>query len=101
MSSPVEPCLCGLIHYFLTGPETLIDLLETNTFAEYTARPVLLRERWTGRLTVIDEVQKIPALSVHDDQTPGDRLRGRPETTEVPTRLQSIYSERDVMPPSV
>src|SRR6266508_2384606 len=49
-------------HHFLTGKETLLDLLETDTFAEYAARPSLLRERWMGRLTVIDEVQKIPAL---------------------------------------
>ncbi len=40
----------------------LIDLLRTDTFAEYATRPALLRERFTGKLTVIDEVQKIPAL---------------------------------------
>lgn len=44
-------------HRFLTGRETLIDLLETDTFAEYAARPSLLRERWDGKLTVIDEVR--------------------------------------------
>lgn len=49
-------------HHFLTGEETLLDLLETDTFAEYAARPALLRERWNGKVTVIDEVQKIPAL---------------------------------------
>jgi predicted AAA+ superfamily ATPase len=49
-------------HHFLTGEETLIDLLETDTFAEYASRPALLRERWNGKLTVIDEVQKVPAL---------------------------------------
>jgi predicted AAA+ superfamily ATPase len=49
-------------HTFLTGKEKVIDLLETDTFADYVARPALLRERWDGRLTVIDEVQKIPAL---------------------------------------
>lgn len=49
-------------HHFLTGRENLIDLLETDTFAEYASRPSLLRERWDGRVTVIDEVQKIPAL---------------------------------------
>lgn len=49
-------------HHFLTGAEALIDLLETDTFAEYAARPALLRERWDGRVTVIDEVQKVPAL---------------------------------------
>lgn len=49
-------------HHFLMGGETLIDLLETDTFADYAARPALLRERWSGNLTVIDEVQKVPAL---------------------------------------
>ncbi len=49
-------------HHVLMGQERLIDLLETDTFAEYAARPALLRERWDGRLTVIDEVQKVPAL---------------------------------------
>lgn len=49
-------------HHFLTGQETVIDLLETDTFADYAARPALLRERWNGQFTVIDEVQKIPAL---------------------------------------
>lgn len=49
-------------HRFLTGEEMLIDLLESDTFAEYASRPALLRERWNGRLTVIDEVQKVPAL---------------------------------------
>jgi len=49
-------------HHFLTGREHLIDLLETDAFADYAARPALLRERWDGRVTVIDEVQKIPAL---------------------------------------
>jgi predicted AAA+ superfamily ATPase len=49
-------------HHFLTEGDRLIDLLETDTFAEYAARPALLRERWDGRRTVIDEIQKIPAL---------------------------------------
>jgi predicted AAA+ superfamily ATPase len=40
----------------------VIDLLQTDVFAEYAARPALLRERWPGKLTVIDEVQKVPAL---------------------------------------
>ena len=39
-----------------------IDLLQTDVFAELASRPALLRERWDGRLTVIDEVQKVPAL---------------------------------------
>jgi len=49
-------------HHFLSGQETVIDLLETDTYAEYAARPALLRERWSGRLTVIDEIQKVPSL---------------------------------------
>ena len=40
----------------------VLDLLRTDTFAEYAARPALLRERYDGRLTVIDEIQKLPAL---------------------------------------
>ena len=43
---------------------TVLDLLQTDTFAEYAARPALLRERFQNAkgLIVIDEVQKIPAL---------------------------------------
>ena len=43
---------------------TLIDLLQTEVFAEYLSRPALLRERHQGTkgLIVIDEVQKIPQL---------------------------------------
>ncbi len=51
-----------LHHHFVTGDDHVIDLLETDTFAEYAARPWLLRERWDGRRTVIDEIQKVPAL---------------------------------------
>lgn len=42
----------------------LIDLLKTDTFAEYASRPALLRERHgeEKRIIVLDEVQKIPAL---------------------------------------
>lgn len=42
----------------------LIDLLQTDVFAEYAVRPSLLRERHqeAKKLIVIDEVQKIPAL---------------------------------------
>lgn len=42
----------------------IIDLLKTDVFAEYAARPSLLRERHGDekRLIVIDEVQKIPIL---------------------------------------
>ena len=51
------------IHEHLAGEgTTFLDLLETDTFAEYASRPALLRERWKGGLTVIDEVQKLPAL---------------------------------------
>jgi predicted AAA+ superfamily ATPase len=47
----------------------LVDLLQTDTFAEYASRPSLLRERYAtptapGRRgpIVIDEIQKVPAL---------------------------------------
>ncbi len=42
----------------------VIDLLKTDVFAQYAARPALLRERYHDHrgLLVIDEVQKIPAL---------------------------------------
>lgn len=42
----------------------LIDLLKTDVRAEYLTRPYLLRERWhpEAGLTVIDEIQKVPAL---------------------------------------
>lgn len=51
-----------LHHHFIARGDRVIDLLETDTFAEYVARPALLRERWDGRRTVIDEIQKVPAL---------------------------------------
>lgn len=43
---------------------TLIDFLKTDVFAEYAARPALLRERYQNHkgLIVIDEVQKAPAI---------------------------------------
>jgi predicted AAA+ superfamily ATPase len=47
---------------FGAGSTRILDLLETDTFAEYAARPSLLRERWAGGLTIIDEIQKCPAL---------------------------------------
>lgn len=51
------------LHHEMQGkPATFLDLLETDTFAEYAARPALLRERWAGGLTVVDEIQKVPAL---------------------------------------
>lgn len=42
----------------------VIDLLKTDVFAEYAARPALLRERYSPHkgLIVIDEIQKVPAL---------------------------------------
>lgn len=40
----------------------IIDLLQSDVFAEYAARPALLRERFAGQFTVIDEVQKLPPL---------------------------------------
>lgn len=51
-----------LHHHFRTAADRVIDLLETDTFAEHAARPALLRERWDGRRTIIDEIQKVPAL---------------------------------------
>lgn len=48
--------------HFAGQPILLIDLLKTDVFAEYVTRPALLRERWTAQLTIIDEVQKVPAL---------------------------------------
>lgn len=43
---------------------TLIDLLKSDLFAEYSSRPSLLRERYQKQdgLVVIDEIQKVPAL---------------------------------------
>ena len=47
----------------------LIDLLQTDVFAEYASRPALLRERYSvpgatrrGVPIVVDEVQKLPVL---------------------------------------
>lgn len=42
----------------------IIDLLKTDVFAEYVARPSLLRERFDDHkgLVVIDEIQKVPPL---------------------------------------
>ena len=47
----------------------VIDLLKTDTLAEYVARPALLRERFGTTISshqhgpiVIDEIQKVPAL---------------------------------------
>lgn len=42
----------------------VIDLLKTEVFADFAARPSLLRERFMDRtgLVVIDEIQKVPAL---------------------------------------
>ncbi len=51
------------ISHTLSGTE-IIDLLKTDTLAEYITRPALLRERYQNHqgLIVIDEVQKIPPL---------------------------------------
>lgn len=42
----------------------LIDLLQTDVFAEYASKPSLLRERFSGEKEriVIDEIQKVPDL---------------------------------------
>lgn len=44
--------------------QPVIDLLKTDTFAEYASRPALLRERYQDHrgLIVIDEIQKVPSL---------------------------------------
>ena len=47
---------------FARPEDHVIDLLQTDVFAEYATRSALLRERYTGRRTIIDEVQKVPAL---------------------------------------
>ncbi len=47
---------------FAATDARFIDLLQTDVFADYASRPALLRERHDGRLTIIDEVQKLPAL---------------------------------------
>jgi predicted AAA+ superfamily ATPase len=47
------------------GAAPIVDLLQSDVFAEYASRPALLRERFAGRkhpLVVIDEIQKVPAL---------------------------------------
>jgi predicted AAA+ superfamily ATPase len=51
-----------LRHHAAAPAANFIDLLETDTFADYVSRPALLRERWRPGLTIIDEVQKVPAL---------------------------------------
>lgn len=43
----------------------IIDLLQSDVYAEYASRPALLRERFAASrqpLVVVDEVQKVPAL---------------------------------------
>jgi predicted AAA+ superfamily ATPase len=51
-------------HNFNPDEIVLIDLLNTDVFAEYASRPSLMRERFsdTKKLIVIDEVQKAPML---------------------------------------
>ena len=51
-----------LKHHFLKPEHHFIDLLKTDVYFEYASRPALLRERWKGQFTVIDEIQKVPAL---------------------------------------
>ena len=51
-----------LKHHFLKPEHHFIDLLKTDVYFDYASRPALLRERWKGQFTVIDEIQKIPAL---------------------------------------
>lgn len=51
-----------LRNHYGAGQARTLDLLQTDVFAEYAARPALLRERWSPGLTIIDEVQKVPAL---------------------------------------
>ena len=43
---------------------TVIDLLQSEIFAEYSVKPSLLRERYAHhkKRIVIDEIQKVPAL---------------------------------------
>jgi predicted AAA+ superfamily ATPase len=47
---------------FSRPDDWIIDLLQTDVFAEYAARPALLRERFRGQRVLIDEIQKVPAL---------------------------------------
>jgi predicted AAA+ superfamily ATPase len=57
------PNTIGLNHHLPQRDQArIIDLLKTDTFVQYASRPALLRESWDGRLTVIDEIQKIPPL---------------------------------------
>ena len=51
-----------LKNYFLKPQHHFIDLLKTDVYFEYASRPSLLRERWQKRITVIDEIQKVPKL---------------------------------------
>ena len=51
-----------LKHSFLKPSMNFIDLLKTDVCMEYISRPALLRHRWKGQVTVIDEIQKAPAL---------------------------------------
>ncbi len=51
-------------HNFNSNEIILLDLLNTDVFAEYASRPALLRERFQdkNKLIVIDEIQKVPML---------------------------------------
>ncbi|MGB0678831.1 MAG: ATP-binding protein [Polyangiales bacterium] len=48
--------------HFRRPDDRYIDLLQTDVYAEYATRPALLRERWQGQRTIIDEIQTIPVL---------------------------------------
>ncbi len=52
------------LSHYLEERFHLVDLLKTDVYAEYLTSPRLLRERWqpAHTLTVIDEIQKVPAL---------------------------------------
>ncbi len=51
-------------HNFKSSDIILLDLLQTDIFAEYASRPSLLRERFqdTKKIIIVDEIQKIPIL---------------------------------------
>lgn len=49
-------------HLAKSKPVYVIDLLQTDVFYEFASRPARLREIYSGQLTIIDEIQKIPAL---------------------------------------
>ena len=56
-----------LHHHYLTGDEHVIDLLQTDVFAEYATRPALLREHCTPRDA--DERRANERTARHGNQT--------------------------------